>query len=178
MEHIIENIFIEIRENKEILAAINLSLQPILRERKEADNYEKYFNKLSFCAGYQINKAKILKTIIYNSLLHNTIGYGLDKKLIMEKVDGIISAEADAGIFNVTADHYHSKAVFKSNDEKDATYIMTCMRFIIQSCLMIDFIAYLSKTQSKIIFAAPANNTMETITGALEKHTDIFLATI
>lgn len=175
MEKIIADIFAKTTDNEEIVATIRTILQPILNEREGDDNY---LNKLSFCTGYQIKKAEILKTIIYNSLAHNTIGIGLDKKLITEKVDGIISSEADVNILNKTTDYYHSEVVFKSNNGKNATYIMTCMRFIIQSCLMLSFIEYLSKTQSSAIFSAPPDDTFAIITRVIEKYTRDLLATV
>ena len=171
MEKTIENIFEHIFDMNGIMTEINLNLQPVLLLRKDEKSRIKYSDKLSFCVGYQIKKNEVLKTIVYNYLLHNTIGKNLNRKMILEKVDGIITSEVDVKKLVELTDHYFSSAAFKSDDERDATYIMTCMKHIIESWLAVSFIEYISSGKSDSLLKTSADKAMTVFNRTIEKYT-------
>jgi len=178
MEKAIEKIFANIFDMNGIMAEINANLQPVLLLRRDEKSRIKYIDKLSFCVGYQIKKNEVLKTIVYNYMLHNTIGKNLDRKVILEKVDGIISSEADVQKLMELTAHYFSSAAFKSDDERDATYIMTCMKHIIESWLTVGFIEHISSEKSKPLLKTSADKAMGAFNGTIEKYTKNVLANI
>jgi hypothetical protein len=171
MEKKIEKIFGQVFDMNGIMAEINSNLRPVLLTRKDEENRIKYIEKLSFCVGYQIKKNEVLKTIIYNYMLHHTIGKDLNRKEILEKVDGIISAEVDVKKLMELTEHYFSSAAFKSDDERDATYIMTCMKHIIESWLAVSFIEYISIGKSDLLVKISADKGMTAFNRTIEKYT-------
>jgi hypothetical protein len=170
MKRTIEEVFAKTFNQKEMLTNVNLNLQPILQERKEAKNQEEFFKKLSFCAGYQIKKVDVLRSIVFSYLTHNTINKNLNKKRILENVDGIIYSEAEASKIVEAADSYYKNASFKSNGERDASYIMTCMKFTIESCLMINFIEYVSNNRSNINLPDSPDKSIEMFNNTIGKY--------
>ena len=171
MENMFDKIFGQVFDMNEIMAEINLNLRPVLLTRKDEESRIKYIDKLSFCVGYQIKKNEVLKTIIYNYMLHHTIGKDLNRKEILEKVDGIISSEVDVKKLMELTDHYFSSAAFKSDDERDATYILTCMKHIIESWLAVSFIEYISSGKSDLLLKTSADKTMTAFNRTIEKYT-------
>lgn len=171
MEKTIEKILGNIFDMNGIMTEINSNLQPVLLTRKDEKSRVKYIDKLSFCVGYQIKKNEVLKTIVYNYMLHNTIGKNLNRKMILEKVDGIISSEVDVKKLMELTDHYFSNVAFKSDDERDATYIMTCMKHIIESWLTVSYIEYISSGKSDSLLKTSADKAMKVFNMTIDKYT-------
>jgi hypothetical protein len=178
MEKTFEKIFGHIFDMKGIMAEITANLQPVLLTRKDGAHRTTYFDKLSFCVGYQLKKNEVLKTIVYNYMLHHTIGKNLNRQMILEKVDGIISSEVDVKKLLELTDHYFSGAVFKSDDERDATYIMTCMKHIIESWLTVGFIEHISSEKSDPLRKASADKAMQAFNRTIEIYSKKVLAEI
>jgi hypothetical protein len=178
MDNLIEDIFVRITDNKEILPEINSSLLPILKLRKEAKNTKEYSNQLSFCVGYHLKMVGILKTIITNYFIHNTITDNLNKEIILQKVDGIMSSEADADKLIELTNYYFSKSTFNSSVERDTAYIMTCMKNIIESCLMLNFIEYVSMKKPNLSSSSATDKALDEFYRMIEKYTDIVMESI
>jgi hypothetical protein len=170
MKKTIEEIFVKTLNQKEILANVNLNLMPILQERNKANNQEEFLKKLSFCAGYHIKKVETLRAIIFSYFTHNTINRNLNKKRIFESIDGIIYSEAGENKIIEAADSYYKNASFKSNGERDASYIMTCIRFIIESCLMINFMEYVSNNRSNVDLPDSPDKSIEIFSNSIGKY--------
>ncbi len=147
MEKIMEEIFLNIRDQQEIVNTININLRPVLHGRRESDSKDEYFNKLSFCLGYHIKKVEVLKSIILTYFKHNVIKKGLEKTQIETNIEGIIISETNMSDMIEAARTYYEKVSFKSLEERDASYLMTCMKLIIESCLLVNFIEYISNRE-------------------------------
>ncbi len=170
MKNAIEEIFSNISDQQEIVSAININLSPVLHGRKESDDKEEYFRKLSFCLGYHIKKVEILKSIILTYFKHNVIKKGLDKNQITANVDGIISSETDMNELVETARAFYGKTVFNSRDQRDASYLMMCMKLIIESCLLVNFIDYVSNKKHGSFLSYSYDKLVEMFDKTLEKH--------
>ncbi len=169
MKKVIEEIFLNISDQQEIVSTININLKPVLHSRKETDNKEEYFNKLSFCLGYHIKKVEILKSIILTYFKHNVIKKGLDKKQIEANVEGIISSETGMNELIETARAYYGEALFKSHEQRDASYLVTCMKLIVEACLLVNFIEYVSSRKHESFLAYPYEKLVEIFDKTLEK---------
>ncbi len=169
MKNFMEKIFSKISDQRQIVSAININLKPVLHGRKESDNKEEYFNKLSFCLGYHIKKVEILKSIIHTYFKYNVIKQGLEKKQIEANVEGIISSETGMNELIKTARAYYGEALFKSAEQRDASYLITCMKLIIEACLLVNFIEYVSSRKHESFLPYPYENLVEIFDKTLEK---------
>lgn len=170
MKNVFEEIFSAVLDQQEILNAVNVNLQPVLHGRKAGDNGDENFRKLSFCLGYHIKKVEILKSIIFTFFMHNVIRKDLDKREIEANVDGIISAEKDMDALIETAHAFYGEASFKSRDQRDASYLITCMKLIIKGCLLVDFIAYLSNRKHNSFLASSYEKLTDSFDKALDQY--------
>lgn len=169
MKNAIEEIFSNITDQQEIVNAINVNLRPVLHERKVSDNKEEYFRKLSLCLGYHIKKVEILKSIIFTFFKHNVIKKEMDKNQIAANIDGIISSETDMNELIEKARAFYGKTVFNSHDQRDASYLMTCMKLIIESCLLVSFIDYVSNKKHGSFLSYSYDRLVEIFDMTLEK---------
>jgi hypothetical protein len=170
MKNVIEEIFSDVFDQQEIVNAVNMNLQPVLHGRKAGDNGDEYFRKLSFCLGYHIRKVEILKSIIFTFFKHNVIRKNLDKNQIAANVDGIISSDKDMNELIETAHAFIDKASFNSQDQRDASYLMSCMKLIIKACLLVNFIEYVSNRKHKSFLASSYDKLTEMFDNALDRH--------
>jgi hypothetical protein len=170
MQNVIEEIFSAVSDQQEIVNAVNVNLQPVLHGRKAGASGDEYFRKLSFCLGYHIRKVEILKSIIFTFLKHNVIRKNLDKSQIAANVDGIISSEKNMNELVETAHAFLGEASFKSPDQRDASYLMACMKLIIKACLLVNFIEYVSNNKHKSFLASSYDKLTEMFDKALELH--------
>jgi hypothetical protein len=169
MSNPIEEIFLNISDQQEVVKTININLRPVLHGRKESDNEEEYFNKLSFCLGYHIKKVEILKSIVLTYFKHNVIRKGLDKNQVEANVEGIISSETGMSELIETARAFYDKALFKSHEQRDASFLMNCMKLIIESCLLVNFIEYVSNREHKSFLSYSYDELVEIFNEILEK---------
>lgn len=142
----IEEIMRESLDQQEIMSVVKANLHPILQARKEEG--EEYFNRLSVCLGYQMKKVEKLKTIITTFFAHDTIKKSMDKNEITRMVEGIVSFEADVAEVAETARTFYADTTFNSVDQRDASYLMACMKLIIEGCLLTNFVAYVSNNKT------------------------------
>ncbi len=170
MEKIMEEIFLNILDQQEIVNTININLRPVLQGRKESDSKDEYFNKLSFCLGYHIKKVEVLKSIILTYFKHNVIRKGLDKTQIETNIEGIITSENSMSDMIGTALTYYDKTLFKSLEQRDASYLMTCMKIIIESCLLVNFIEYVSNREHASFLSCPYDQLVEIFDKTLGKY--------
>ncbi len=171
MNNMIEEIFSAVFDQQEIVSAVNLNLQPVLQGRKEEDDGDEYFRKLSFCLGYHIRKVEILKSIVFTYFKHNVIRKNLDKNEIAANVDGIISTEKDMIELIETAHTFVDTASFGSMDQRDASYLVSCMKLIIKASLLVDFIEYVSNKEHKSFLASSYDKLIEMFDKALDRQT-------
>jgi hypothetical protein len=170
MKNLIEEIFSEVFDQEEIVAAVNMNLQPVLHCRK-AGNGEEYFKKLSFCLGYHIRKVEVLKSIIFTFFMHNVIRKNLDKSRIEADVDGIISSEEDMTKLIETAHSFYGNTLFNSQDQRDASYLMTCMKMIIKTRLLVNFIDYVSNRKHRSFLSVPYDKLTSIFDEVLDVYT-------
>ncbi len=170
MENMIEEIFTGTFDQREILDAVQTNLRPLLHGRKGAENGEEYFRKLSLCLGYHIRKVEILKSIVSTFFRHNTIRKNMDKTQISATVEGIISSETDMNKLLETAHAFYAKALFKSIDQRDASYLMACMKLIIEACLLINFIEHISNGRHRSFLSLSPDKLVEIFDKTLEKQ--------
>jgi hypothetical protein len=170
MQNVIEEILSAVFDQQELVTAVNLNLQPVLHGRKTGDNGDEYFRKLSFCLGYHIRKVEILKSIIFTFFKHNVIKKNLDKNQIAANVDGIISSEKDMNELIATAHAFYDKALFNSLEQRDSSYLMTCMKLIIEACLLINFIEYVSNKKHKSLLSVSYEKLTEMFDKALNMY--------
>ncbi len=170
MKNVIEEIFSAVLDQQAIVGAVNANLQPVLHGRKTGDNGDEYFRKLSFCFGYHIKKVEILKSIIFTFFKHNIIKKNLDKNQIETNVDGILASEKDMNEMIETAHAFFGEVSFKSQDQRDASYLMSCMKLIIKACLLVNFIEYLSNEKHNSFLAASYDKLTDMFDKALDMY--------
>jgi hypothetical protein len=154
-----------------LVDAVRINLGPILQERKRGEQAE-MFRKLCLCAGYHIRKVEILKSIVFTFFKHNTIKKNVDRNGISSAVDGIISCETDIGALVETAHTYHGHLAFDSNEQRDAIYLTTCMRLIIESSLLVNFIEQISNAKDACVLPSPPEKLIEEFDRTLKRYTD------
>lgn len=162
MQNIIEDIFTTTFDRQEVADAVKMNLQPLIQARKGAATPEEYFDKLSVCLGYHLKKVEVLKNIITTFFRHNTVRKKMDKKQISATADGIIASEADLTKLMEFARTSYDKTVFDSIDQRDASYVMTSMKLIIESCLLVNFIEYISNNKQASFLSYPPEKLIET----------------
>ena len=171
MKNFIDEIFAKTFDRQQIVGAINENLQPVLHGRRGEEEREEYFKKLSFCLGYHVKKVEILKSIIFTYFKHNTIKKNMDREQILASVEGILSAETDMKSLIETGHAFYDKTLFKSYDQRDASYLMSCMKLIIEACLLVDFIHYVSNSRHKSILSFSPDKLIDMFGSTLKAHT-------
>jgi hypothetical protein len=94
----------------------------------------------------------------------------LDKNQIEANVQGIISSETGMNELIETARAFYDKALFKSHEQRDASYLVTCMKFIIESCLLVNFTEYVSNRDHRSFLSYPYDELVETFKKTLERY--------
>ncbi|HET6421962.1 MAG TPA: hypothetical protein VFG19_17530 [Geobacteraceae bacterium] len=78
-----------------------------------------------------------------------------------------------------TARAYHDKALFESRDQRDASYLTNCMKLIIESCLLVGFIEYVSSRKHASFLSYPYDKLVGNFNEILGKYAgDAFKAVI
>jgi hypothetical protein len=170
MENVIDGIFTTTFDRQEIVDNVRNNLQPILHGRRAGENSKENFKKLSLCLGYHVKKVEILKGIVFTFFKYNTIKKGMDKDQISASVDGIISSESDKDSLLETAHAFLAKASFKSDEQRDASYLMSCMKLIIEGCLLVNFINYISNSRQISFLTFPSDELTETFEKILRER--------